>query len=412
MGYFEELLGTRRTLELAFSPFADEGTPVTVKETPEIPRVDPKELEITYVTDSITFNSINLSNQIIMSAGCEIKAENQTIQKYFTDFLDNIGLVGEDITFTELLQAIFQNQFIYGNAYVELVYNKNMSKIVDLVSLDPKRMDYARAGDRKIVLDKYGKPVGYTQKIPWGVSKEGLGDPKPDRVNLDANEIFIKPERIAHFKLYTYGDRFYGVGRIEPAYKDIIYAKNIKEAQANSIYARGTYPLIDYVGDQDHYPTPNQLKEAVDQLSKMKHSRYFALPFWHDIQPLEVKQSDIVQDTLEFLRESQTASLGMPLAFATGSGEKTNRATLSNQQRLLEYTLRDIVNRTIANFRKYIFKRICMLENFDEIPTITWGYLGAEEINEKAKRIVDYVNSGIMLPEEAKDYAIKSENLK
>jgi ribulose bisphosphate carboxylase small subunit len=409
MGIVTDLLGTRVTMELASVGGVE--APRTTKETPEVERVEPEALELAYLTDSITFNSINKVTQAIMSAGYEVTAKEEDVRNYFNDFLDTIGKVGEDITFTELLKTIFQNQAIYGNAYIELVYNKKLTKIVDLVALDPKRIDYAKTGAQKIALDKYGKPIGYTQKIPLGVSTEGLGDPAPKEVSLGPSEIFLMPERIAHFKLYTFGDRFYGVGLIEPGYKDIIYAKNIKDAQTNSIFTRGTGPIIDYVGDQDHYPTAEQIKSTAKKLSELKYSRYFAFPYWHDIQPLEIKHSDIVNDTIRYLQESQAASLGVPLAFATGSGERTNRATLSNQQRFLEFTLRDIVNRTIASIRKYIFSRISRTQKFKEIPDIRWGYLGTEEINDKAGRLNNYVKTGILKPEEARGYAMSSENL-
>jgi len=388
---------------------------VTIKATPEVERVEPEELENAYLKDPITFNSINKATQAIMAAGYSFKCKDQDAKEYFDKFTEDIGKVGEDITFDEFLYSIFQYQMIYGNSYAEIVWNKSMTRIVDLVILDPKRIDYAKDGQGRIVLDKYGKPIGYTQTVPYGVSVEGKGDKIPgeyiDTIKIDNNQIFLSPRRICHFKLYTYGDRFYGIGLIEPAYKTIVRKMNIEVAQTNSIDARGTFPLIDYIGDPMHDPTPQMIDNALVKLKDFRHNRYFAFPYWHRVEPLEIKGSDIVENTLRYLRENQSSSLGIPLAFAIGSGEATNRATLSNQQQFMEFTLNDIVSKTISTIEKYIFSVICKTEGLSEYPKIVWGNIKAEEINDKAKRLVSYVEKGIIPAERVSDYALGSEDL-
>jgi hypothetical protein len=302
---------------------------------------------------------------------------------------------------------------IYGRHYFETVLNKYKTDVVDLVSLDPKLMDYARDSMRRICVDKYGKPLGYTQNLPYGVDITDKGDPIPENsgIILINRQIFILPERIAYFKLYTYGNRFDGLGLIEPAYQSIVRKQNIEEAQANSIYARGTYPLVDYVGNPDHFPTPNMIKTASEKLSDMAHNRYFALPYWHKIEPIEVRQSEVVDNTMKWLRESASASLGMPMAFATGSGEATNRATLGTLQKFMEFSLKDIVGRVCAQFKQHVFKRVCAYKNFEEIPDIIWGDIGAESIDDKATRLQNYVKVGALNPKAVEQFALESEKL-
>jgi len=412
MGIVSDLLGgVERVRTLSRSVIEPE--PVSVKVTPEVARVNAAELEQIYVSDPVCFNSINKATQMIMAAGYELLNDPQD---YYKNFFAEIGDVGEDITFDELLEAIFKYQMIYGNAYVELVFDKRTdSKIVDLVLMDPKRVDYAKDSSGKIALDKYGKPVGYTLSLPWSVSTAGRGDPVPEehkgKVSLNQNQIYMLPKRVCHFKLYTYGDRFYGLGLIEPAYKSTLYKKNIEEAQANSIYQRGTYPVIAYVGDSEHEPTPQDIENVLSNLIKLKHDRYTAFQYWVKVDPLEVKQSDAVDQTLEYLRLDQTAALGMPTPFATGAGEKTNRATLTNQQKFLEFTLYDIVQKTLSTITKYILKPISFYNGIKGIPTIKWGDIQAEEKNEKASRISSYVKAGILDPEDVSEFAKKSEGL-
>jgi len=412
---FGQILGVEKTMTLAENSLPVAGRSVTVSSSDsKTGNISPAELENTYRYDPITFNSINKSVQTIMSAGYMLEAKSDKVKKWYRDFFSKIGLVGDQITTPELLYTIYQNEFIYGQHFIEIVYNKNETSIVDLKTLDPKEMDYARNSSQNIVLDEFGKIVGYTQTLPYSVDTEGKGDQVPESVTLNAQQIFLLPKRIAHFKLYTYGDKFNAVGLIEPAYKSIVRRQNIEEAQANSIYARGTYPVIDYIGDENHFPTPNMIKAATEKLKLLQHNRYFAVPYWHNIKPLEVKQSEVVDNTLKYLRENASASLGLPIALATGSGEATNRATLATQQKFLEYSLRDTVHRTMAQFREQIFKKITVLEKFDETPKIVWGDIDVEDKDDKAKRLVAYANNkvGILNPKDARAYAMGSEKLK
>lgn len=345
-----------------------------------------------------------------MAAGYTIEGKNAD---YFIKFLSNIGSVGDDITWDEMLEAIYKYQMIYGWSFVEDVFNKKQDKIVDLTLIDPKRMDYAKDGSDKIVLDKYGKSVGYTLKIPLDV--EAVGDSIPNEfrntISIGTDKIFMLPKRVCQFKLYTYGDRFYPLGLIEPGYRSILRKMNIEEAQANSIYTRGTYPVIAYVGDQMHEPTPQDIDSVLKNLTKLKHDRYSAFQYWVRLDTLEAKQSDIVQSTLDYLRLNETASLGMPTSFATGAGEATNRATLTNQQAVLEFTLNDIVNRTVATIKKYIFKRIAFYNGLTSIPDIKWGLIRADEPNDQAQRIVQYVKNGILNPQEIAKFVKKTEGI-
>jgi large subunit ribosomal protein L14 len=129
------------------------------------------------------------------------------------------------------------------------------------------------------------------------------------------------------------------------------------------------------------------------------------------IANMPVKQSDIVENTLKFLREEQSASLGMPLAFATGAGEATNRATLNNQQEILQLTLLDIQKRFLSTFNKFVMTTIAKAYKLPEVGVIRADKIGVDEKNDKSKRLIGYVEKGILTTQEVKAFAIKSEEL-
>lgn len=431
MALFGEVLGIGHEEELVDKTLAaekvdrmPEGKSITVASTEETTQRGErgqsllKELDLTYRKEPQVFGSINLKTQIIMSAGYELRTDNdpgKRVLNFFKEFLDNIGNVGEEYTEEEILKSIFKNQMEFGRDMVETVYNPKKTHIVDLALTDPITMDFARDQKGSIVFNPEGNPVGYTQKLGNGVDTSGKGDPVPDSVSLETGEIFILPERIAYFWLY--GDKLNPIGLIEPGYRSVIRKQNIQEAQTNSIYARGTYPIIDYVGSPERFPTPKMIANATNKLKMMQHNRYFAFPYWHRIEPVEVKQSDIVEKTIEDLREEISASLGMPLAFSMGSGEATNRATLNNQQKMLEFSLNDVVKQTLAAFRRQIFRRISEIEKFKDskgkliVPYYVWGDVGAEDKDAKASRLANYLKNGGITSEYVIPYVVKSEKL-
>ena len=267
MGLIGDLISGRQVVELARSQASPspQTLPYGIKSTDRVKR---EELETDYRFDPQTFNIINKQLQLILHAGFRIKTKTSRWQKWYDDFFENIGFVGDDTTKEELVEYIIQDMLMYGNSFVELVYDSKDKKIVDLKMIPEKKMDYAKNSNKEVAVDKYGKPIGYVMNLPYGYSGRGLGDEVPQeyrtKVSIDSNQIFLLPKRIAHFKLHTYGDRFYGIGLIEPAHKSTYRKMKIEDARANEVYTRGSNTLIATVGNTDHEPTDQEISDTLD----------------------------------------------------------------------------------------------------------------------------------------------------
>ena len=236
------------------------------------PTVDFEELEFAYRNDPINFSAVNISKRLIMAAGLRaIEHSSQDVVKKYTEFFDSIGDVGCDLTFEELMERIFKDQMVCGNAFIENVFDEKDEKIVDLAPIDPKRIDYAKTNDGKVLLDYNGKPIGYTVKLAYGTYGEGDEIPLlyEKNIRINSQEIFLLARRVAHFKLETIGDGLYGIGFLEPGYISAIYKRNIEKGQANSIYQRGFSPLVAYVGSERRIATPKDIDAVLDKLKKL-----------------------------------------------------------------------------------------------------------------------------------------------
>ncbi|MFW6172920.1 MAG: phage portal protein family protein [Elusimicrobiota bacterium] len=415
MGFVSNLLGYQ---EVNLSKSAVSlGAPIgTNKGVTSKDRVKRELLEEDYRFDPVIFSIINKPLQFMMHAGFKIKTKTARWQKRYDDFFENIGQIGEETTIDELAEYILQDMLMYGNSFVELVYDaKTDSKVVDLHILPEKKMDYAKNANGEIVTDRFGRPVGYVMEMPFGYDAGKQGDQVPEQfkrqVSRDPNQIFFLPKRIAHFKLFTYGQRFYGLGLIEPAHTASYRKRMIEEARANEIYTRGANTIIASVGDENHEAGTQELTDVLNQIANFKHDRYFAFPRWVKIDTLPIDQNHAVDDTLKYLTVSQATSAGIPLSLATGNGEATNRSTLAVQQQVLEVCLEDIIRKFSSCFNKFVLRRIAKTNKIPEVAEVVWGDIRSEEKNDKAKRIQQYVKYGIIAPEEARDYVNSTEDL-
>ena len=354
------------------------------------------DLEMAYKSDALSFNAINKSVQMIMAGGFKnFIYKNAAVPKKYKEFFENIGDVGNDITFEELMESIFRDQMVYGNSFVEIIYNSDDTEIVDLAMIDPKRIDYAKTSDGKIILDKNGKEVGYMIKLESGTV--AMGDPIPQKyesiLRLEDSSVFVLSKRICHFKLYTIGDKFYGLGLIEPAYKSGIYKKNIEKGQANSIYARGFSPMVAFVGNERRMATPKDIKGVLDKIKKLNYQQYDAFPDWVKIESVKLNETSMAQSALKDMRTDQIAALSAPQALVSGSGEATNRATLGDQRTLWEFTLKDIIKKTMSYMKKYILKPMNELNDYGGVPDIEWGELRAEDIDVSSEKVIKLLTS-------------------
>jgi len=360
------------------------------------PIVDFSDLEMAYKSDAISFNAINKSVQMIMAGGFkEFFHAKKGVKTKFNDFFENIGDIGNDITSEELFEGIFLDEMVYGNAFVEIIFNEDETKIVDLAIIDPKRIDYAKNAESKIILDSKGKAIGYMVKLDSGTYAEGDAIPKGYEriIKEDSNTIFVLSKRICHFKLYSIGDKFYGIGLLEPAYKSGIYKKNIEKGQANSIYARGFSPMVAFVGNERRIATPQDVEGVLSKIKKLSYKQYDAFPDWVKIESVKLNETSMAQSALKDMRTDQMASLSAPQALVSGSGEATNRATLGDQRTLWEFTLKDIIKKTMSYFTKYILKPINKLNDYGGVPVVEWGELRAEDIDVTIDKIIRLLTS-------------------
>lgn len=392
-------------------PFAKEG---------EIgKRVSKTELERVYFNHSIIRNSIRNKVQMIGASGYRIRYNNFKEEKLFKNFFDNIGQVGDDCDFDQIYLGVPKSQFIFGASWNELIWDEDDEEIVDINRLDGKRMDYARTDKGEIIVDRFMKPIGYTMKvmgdINFGQKNTVLGDPIPKEynkvVNLGDNKIFLLPKRIALIRFEEEGDGLEFWGLVETIYTDAIRQGKLEEAGFNSAFQRWMSPLIAYVGDDRHPPTPQLGKQTLQTMQKMKHDLLSTYPFYVKLDTIKGNDMGTYIDMLKSLRESEASGLQTPMPFAMSSGESTNRATLNNQQSMLEFGLNELVRINAKLINKRIFRPIAQSMGLKTWPKLIPNRISVDELDDRAIRYGLFVEKGIFTPEEIRPILAEAEGI-
>lgn len=380
------------------------GSSATYKESvKDIQRVEPEELELMYLHNQAVFGYINRIVEVCMACPFSFKSNNPKVAEFYNKFFDNAGrssgINGYILRETWLLHAC-----IFGRAFVEKIPGaRTPNRIVDLGFLNPRKVDYARDTEQKIVFDKQtGKPVGYFQKtnnpLPMDVSQKEANKKLPDGVvRPPANgSVFIPHDKISDLQLFVQTDPYRPLGVIEPVYKMSLKKMNVEDAMANAIYRLGFPILAAKIGDMNHEPNPNIIKGMQEKLKDLKNSNEIAFPYYVDVMPIETRSVDRTLPNLEYFNKQEIRGIGVPAQIAEGEAGGGGGRAIRTYSFYFTIMLQRIVNRLKAAIIREIIIPLNKQEGFTEIPVIEWEISTPEEEDITLNRVSDLFRDGVL----------------
>lgn len=383
------------------------GDPQSIKDQFGIPTISPSELEATFKNDGVVFNSLTKTVAIIMSAKTDTDKPyffegNRKSVKFFENFYENIGNIGKQTDDLTYFKRVWLDQFIGGEHYAENIHNKKGDEIVDVDTLDPKKLSPAMDTRGRIVIDKNNNPIGFVSRDPTQMRMSGKFKP-PNLVDFHQGDVFYPPEYISFNKLLALGDGQRGTGLIEPVYSTVKYKFNIEDAFAQSWLRVGQPIPVGFVGNEQNMPTEKRLKEMLEELEGMNTKSAMAIPWYNKVELLEPKRRFSIRDDLNHFVDGTTAGLGMPSVLALGRGD-IDKAVIGTLKHFLEITLENTVRQTLRTIERQQINVIVDLHNKahpkDKISPvkIRWGQFSLEELNSKADRLFKYAQAGFITP--------------
>jgi len=378
----EKVVKTTETLSPQFGIVSDADRVTSAQEMSSYSRKPFLKLEQLYFSDGLIFNMINNWTEMICSPGYRIEGEDEDARKHIEDWL-------EKIDFKDLkLPKIVQHMGIYGNSYCEVVFNTRGTDIVDITEpLDPKAIDFKRDGMGHPILNSNGKPEAYIQ---LGVRDVKTGRP-PE----------IPAESMAHFKLYTLGASQLGIGFIEPIYWTALGKRNIDEKVAQQEFRRATPFVVAKIGDINHPPSAEEINKAHNALKNINYKTDFVGPYWYDIQFKSADGGNTTLNSAAYFVDQEIAGSGMPRAYALGTGENQNRATLELIVSLTEKKT-ERHQMSISNIMSTVFRQKIEMKfgAKKKIPKMVWNAFSQESLDKKIDRMVKEIQVGLLQPDD------------
>jgi len=333
----------------------------------KIRRVPLDKLEILAAADASVKAGINLiANHAI--------PDHSIVGDYAPLVIDTLSTFDRDFDF--YMKAAVKHAAIYGNGFQEIGIGSTNQKVTNLFIVDPKTMDFERGIGSTILVDESQKPIGFRQ--------EG-------RISSDP----IPYDKICHFKLDQISDSEMGIGLVEPLATIIITKANIELGLGQAIYRKGFPFLIGTVGNKEVVPTEDMIDDLSDDLALMNMRDELVVPWYYDVKFLESKNSEKMATHLDYFLNMICAGLGIPKPMLFGTGEDTNKATLTGQIIGFDRTLRSYQKLISREYEKKLFGRILASNGIktSKVPEIIFAEINPEDLNDRATRLLKYARA-------------------
>ena len=353
-------------------------------------RVAPEKLELCYRIDEIVARCVNFYALQIIGSGFELIDCSEKTKKYILEFIQRDNLM-------EKLEDVIRDMCIYGNGWLEKKFNADN----ELASVDyvcGKFMDLTRDYNEFPVLDTFGDITGYTFK-DWNGKK---------------TDYFTK--QFAHFRLFGQGNEL-AIGFIEPLYH-LIYDKiNARTGISQAGWRAGNELVIAYIGDKPdsrvgysgHKADPSFVSALADELEDIKGKHKLVVPHWAKIEKFPAETIDWTP-LLNYFDTRICAGFGIPSEMVLGGIGRANRATLEVVvTRDLDKKIKSFQLKIANVLYDSIFSEFLNEKKIDEIPKIRWIDNVPADLNRLAKRLTEYIDFGIVNPDDVKEIVYKLE---
>ena len=275
-----------------------------------------------YTGESTIFASINYTAFNTVMSGYDILTSNEDMRLLLEQFRLDVDLD------TKLLDAVIYC-LVFGDAFIERIFNKKEDKLLDVKVVNPITM--------KIEYDKYGRVTGYRQVIN---GQEGD---------------LIDTKYIAHFRFFPDPTSPYGISIITPSIDTLKRKVRTDKAIVNAIIRHGTPKYVVSIGsDKIAEPIPESVFEQIKQeLRNITEKNEIIIPWTVNVETIDERGIPGVEEYFNYFQTQLIVGLLCPeeaLGLGRGSTEATayikavmyERMIKSFQLKLASFLVREI----------------------------------------------------------------------
>lgn len=350
-------------------------------------RIGKKKLNLAYRIDEVASRCVEYYVDQVTSPGFELVGNPKAVE-----ICENVS---RNANLLLKIKELVRDGCIYGNGFAEKIKNMD-DHPVGLERINPIKIDYQRQG-MDIIEDQSGNPIGYSFTKNNG-----------EKVKFD-------PSEILHYKMISTGNEM-ALGFIELAFRIIYLKLNIRQGFAQAGYRMGHPLRIIYAGDkpdiknsyQGHKANKKIIDKLADEFEDLETKHKFVVPFWTKVEQLPATETPQTE-LLEYCDKRIAAAFGIPLGIALGT--KSGADIDPKIKRVLDRKIKGMQNDLSYLLEHEFFAEVCKQNNIKDVPQVKWKEITPEDKNRMAKRFVEYVEAGILTPEDVKEEVLKNEGL-
>ena len=367
LAYAKAVGGTYQTWTLSADMYSS-----TVK------RAKVEDLEFVFKRYPIVSRGVEIRANEFISRGYEIKTENKKAEKWLTKFL-------KDNRFEILVRQAHINADIYGNGYIEIMYNAGNSDIKGLKVLHPKFIDVQRdPSTGAVIFDNVGGLKGYVQRV-------------------GQQEIKLRPDQIIHIVFRKMGDEVLGYSLVEPALKTIERAMNIEEGVAQGMYRHG-FPQLDIeVGDENNPPTKAMIDDIAKSVEDLNSKNEFVHSNYIKAKILESSTTKDIGFYPQIFIKQIVSCLGVPEPLILGTGENSNKSIAEVQLKDFRAQMGAEQKISAVEIEDKLFKKLAALKGWKDDPELEWNEILPEEETAKTGRVATLFEKQLITRNEARE---------
>lgn len=311
-----------------------------------------------YYRSPLVFQAVNKTADHVMQAGFRIQGSSKKNVEAINEWIDYIG-------FHTFLHEIVRNLMIWGNAYVEIIMDKDLKKsdksaklgwgIAELKPLNPSTM--------KVYRYETGEVIGYIQRPKsrrWKWDSAKLSRRKNPRY-LPKNPkdksgqkqkhwktevkrkypgaVVFDSDQILHLKWNQLPSAEYGISPIEPVKEELITYTGVMGDVSAIIKRYGSPKIIWRIGTPERPPSKRMVDEFHDKVAGLSVADDISVSGVVDWGILDagLKVMDM-EPFINFLRKDVFAGLGVPELIMGGnasSGQEASEMALEAFNRMI-----------------------------------------------------------------------------
>lgn len=322
-------------------------------------QITKEDLLLAFRSTPIINRAIRFRADLIVARGFHIEYPDARSKEIIERFFRNIKLNSpQHLDFTAFLRNCCIDADWSGNAFLQLVPNREKTKIVKLHPLHPLYVDFQRDSYGAIKLNDQGEPIGFAYK--------------PKLAGSYLEEINLKYDEVAHLVFETVGDELLGTPLILPLFRSIERLANIEWAIAKSLYKHGLPTRSISVGDRDHEPDADTIEKVAQEVQDIDSAAEYTHPYWYQVSTIDPKWPADVEKVPDYFIRLITAASGIPHYILLGEERIGTKATAESLQRSLSLMLDPMQARIKSFVENQIFRRVLDLEGCDSEVEFVW----------------------------------------